>query len=220
MPLNKTKAILLKIVPYLDNNAILKTFTPHGMMDFMAYGIKKKQPHLLNPSTILLINYYSSTKSSMHTIKEADHFIRLKHLSRDITGTIFLSELARTIQIVGKEAQPTNEFDNLIIHPLVLLDQKRTVVWLAIPWLIVHLLRLSGLLNIDMFSKELKTGLAFLAKHKFTKIIDLFSKKEEWQSINKTSDLISSLANYYQHQLRNRTTATELRKIADRILLY
>ncbi len=220
MPLKKTKAILLRSIPYLENNAVLKTFSPFGMMDLIAYGIKRKQPHLLNPGTLLSITYYESAKGSMHTIKEVAYLIRFKYLIKNVKGIIFLGEIARTIQIVGREAQPNEKFEELIIHPLTKIDEMKRVIWLMIPWLIVHLLTLSGLLNIDMFSVESKEILSFLAKHKLDDIIEGNSITTNWHTQDKVSELIISLANYYQEHIKNRYIATELRKSADRISRY
>ncbi len=220
MPLKQTEAILLRSIPYLESNAVLKTFTPLGMMDFMAYGIKKKQPHLLNPGTLLSISYYDSAKNSMNTIKEVNHLIKFRYLLQNVQGMIFLEEFAKVIYITGKEAQPYNEFKNLIINPLRKIDQQQKVNWILIPWLIIRLLKLSGLLDINRFSRESQKLFSLFSQRTFDDIIENQPITAKWHMPNKVSDLIISLANYYQQNLKNKIIATELRKLADRILRY
>ncbi len=220
MPIKKTEAILLRSIPYLDNNAVLKTFSPFGMIDFMAYGIRKRQPHLLNPGTLLSISYYHSAKSSMHTIKEVNYLIKFRYFLQNVQGMIFLEEIAKIIYVAGKEAQPYNEFKDLIINPLIKIDQQQEVNWLLIPWIIVRLLKLSGLFDINGFSHETQKLFSLFSQRRECDIIANPSITAKWHTQNKVSNLIVSLANYYQYNLKNKTIATELRRLADRILRY
>ncbi len=221
MPLAKTKAILLKAIPYLEYNAVLKTYTPSGMTDFMAYSIKKRQPHLLSSATLLEISYYKSTRSTMHTVKEVHELYRYAFLMKEVKGMLFLGELVRVIQLTGREAFLSDNFDMVLVNPLIYLDKTRHVIWMLLPWVIIHLLHASGLLNIEKFSKEVREDIESLLNHQFDELLHKWTSRDtSFTDVEKASLLITTLADYYKINLKYNTIASELKKISDRILRY
>ena len=123
----KTKAIVLSVIKYNDNSAILKTYTEKtGFTSYFIrnfYKSRKIKKALFQPNNLLELLATGKNKGQLEYIKEAQNFYHYKNLHTDY-DKLNISTFIREILLESlKNEQADEELFSFITRQFIELDQ-------------------------------------------------------------------------------------------------
>ena len=121
----KTQALVLRVTPYNDTDALLTLLTPnHGKLTAKARGLRRKNNPLVAPCQLLAYGEFTLFEyRSVYTINEASSIELFTQLRSDLEKLSLGAYFAQAAELLSQEDLPNPELLSLVLNCLYALSK-------------------------------------------------------------------------------------------------
>lgn len=119
-----TQALVLRVTPYKDHDALLTLLTPRdGRLTAKARGLRRKNSPLVAPCQLLALAEFTLFENNgMYTVNEAQSINLFHGLRKDLVKLSLGSYFAQVAEVISQEDLPNPELLSLVLNCLYVLS--------------------------------------------------------------------------------------------------